>query len=226
MNDKYESLTRDKYKDTNVAKAYRAQHQDSNTWAKFTMTRELSFVDKGLSYYTTSKKDYLLDIPCGTGVAGSILSKHQSNVIAADISYEMMLEASEEYNPVSFTGFVQSDITKIPLDDSFVRGSIVLGFMHRVPDHVKKDAMDELYRVSQDFSIVSFTVDSFAYRLKKTLLRIVKPGHSNAPAPMRIDSIRNLIVSAVFNVDNELMVAPFLSGETVFWLSSNKSKRG
>ena len=89
-----------------------------------------------------------------------------------------------------------------------------------------KDAMDELYRVSQDFSIVSFTVDSFAYRLKKTLLRIVKPGHSNAPAPMRIDSIRNLIVSAGFNVDNELMVAPFLSGETVFWLSSNKSKRG
>lgn len=218
MSSNYEVETKKAYQNPEKAKIYREQHQDTLSWARFTMWREISDVKKALDYFNVTVDDIVIDLPCGTGVAGAALSKSSAKLIAMDISRDMMLLAREEYRDNDFEGFVQTDITQIPFPDCFVTGAVCLGFMHRVPEEIKFKALCEIYRTSKKFAIVSFTYDSPAQRFKKKIVSTIKPGHEYAPASMTIDAIKTMIDKAGFTIINTMYVAPGLSGEVMFWL--------
>tara|TARA_Y100001934_G_scaffold259810_1_gene331453 strand:+ start:18 stop:698 length:681 start_codon:yes stop_codon:yes gene_type:complete len=220
MSDSYELNTKLAYQDRDRAKRYRKQHQDGWSWARITMGRELRNVSRALEEFEVGHRA-VLDMPCGTGVAGPCF-KGGEQVLAMDISREMMLEAQGEY-PAGFSGFVQADITRLPLPADFVAGVVVLGFMHRVPLEIKREALRELYRVSSQFVVVSFTIDNALQRLKKGLFSIFKRGHSSAPAPMALSDVRTLATEQGFEVVRVTHVVPFFSAEVMLWLRAKKS---
>lgn len=182
------------------------------------MWREISSVAKALNHFGVSENDLVVDMPCGTGIAGAVLSRHPVRTLAMDISQEMMHQAAGEYTSAGFMGFVQADITKMPLADKAVTGFTIIGFMHRVPVEIKRATLDEVARICERFVVVSFTVDTAIQRLKKKLFSIFLRRHSSAPAPMPLAEIRKLVESSGFVVRKVENIAPPVSGEVVLWL--------
>lgn len=219
MDNHYHSQTRHAYQDDQEAKRYKEQHQGRLGWARLTMKRELDNVVAGLRHFGVGEADFVLDLPCGTGVAGPVFDDVPSRVLALDISMEMMGLARREYRPERLAGFVQSDITGVPLPDAFAKGAVVLGFLHRVPDDIKRATLAELHRVCGAFVLASFSIDSPLQRLKKRLLSLFRDDHRPAPAPISLEEIRRLAEEAGFRVVKVARVVPLLSSEVMVWMA-------
>ena len=86
----YESDTKNAYRNKAKANAYKNQYIQGIKWARFTMWRQKKIVAKYLNVCNLDHSDSLLDIPCGAGYIGEILSKYPCSVVASDISIEMM----------------------------------------------------------------------------------------------------------------------------------------
>lgn len=215
----YETETRHAYQDAVRASAYKEQHQGTGfRWARLTSHRELRSVRRGIRRFGVRDGDRVLDAPCGTGVAGRVLSASGALVFPSDISAEMMSLAAAEYEPGRVVGFTRSDLAALPFADNSFAGAVVLGLMHRLPPMLKRECLLEVARVTTRFAIVSFTVDTTAQRIKRTLLRAVRPNHRFAPEPMSPGAIQRLCDAAGFRVVRAEVVVPLLSGEVVFWL--------
>jgi len=223
MKKEYIENTLKAYQNNEKAAKYFEQHQKSLSWARLTMWLELRNVKKALSFFCNKDSiTTILDIPCGTGVAGGVFSEGMHKVVAIDISEEMMYFAKESYNLKILDRFMQADITNIPLDDLYSQGAIVLGFMHRVPLEVKINSLNELSRVNKDFIVVSFTVDDIFQRMKRALFSVFKKKHASAPEPMKLSEIKNLINNHGFRVVRTNHVFPILSGEIMIWAKKER----
>ena len=216
MNQEYEEKTRSAYQGDKV-EDYK-KHTQGFRWGRFTMWREIGIVEKAFRHYGLGAGDVVVDVPCGSGIAGEMLSRLDADIVGMDISMEMMREARHEYDPRHARGFVQGDFTRLPLPDGSVDAALVLGFMHRVPYEIKVASLRETARISRRCAIVSFCVDSLIQRGKRLLLNRLRPNHSSAPAPMRMEDILDLCRAEGFRVRRVSKVAAPLSGEVVIWL--------
>ena len=219
MIDDYESRTRSAYRNADRANRYKAQHQGDLSWARFAMWREVRSVRRAVTHFGVLPEEMVLDVPCGTGVAGPALCSTGAQVLAADISREMMGLARPEYDASCFRGFTQLDITRLPFRDESVTGAVILGFMHRVPKEIKHSALAEAVRVSRRLIVVSYTVDSLLQRLKKKILKWIRPGYGEAPRPLAMSEILQMFSDLDLRLVHMTRVAPLLSGEVVFWLA-------
>lgn len=101
------------------------------------MWRERAIVRKVLKRIGLTKGDRVLDIPCGTGVLGETLGKFLCNVVASDISREMIDLAREDYENSNFGGFVQADVTKMSFRKGTFKCVITIGLIHRLPEDIR-----------------------------------------------------------------------------------------
>jgi ubiquinone/menaquinone biosynthesis C-methylase UbiE len=182
------------------------------------MTRELNITQKIIRHYDTSISDVILDVPCGTGIAGPVLSRLPVKILAADISNEMMVYATSRYAESRFCGFVQSDVTSLPLRDRVLLGAVVLGFMHRVPADVKALTFRELARVCSKFLVVSFSVDSQLFRLKKWLRKLMGRQNRSAPEPIPFSEIVSIAAKEGYKLTRSFSVLPLVSSEVILWM--------
>ena len=130
----YEVLTKNAYRNKKKAKEYQDQYIKGTKWARFTMWRQKYIIERFLNHCQIGKGDAVLDIPCGTGYLGKILSRSDGDIFAADISMEMMDLAKGEYDKSNFVGFVQSDITEIKSETKRLSGPITRGRQIVQPD--------------------------------------------------------------------------------------------
>jgi len=221
MNNNYEIITREAYRNKKRAESYQSQFDGIFSWARIAMNRELEITKRVIDHYSVSEKDIILDAPCGTGIAGLMLSKLPSKVIATDISNEMMEYAIDSYSADQFMGFLQADVASLPLSDRAVVGVIVLGFMHRVPVEIKLLTLRELTRVTSNFIVVSITVDSFLYRAKKLVRRLLGKENRAAPEPLDYDSIVDIVNKEGLQIRGITKVVPLFSSEIILWLEKN-----
>lgn len=220
--DEYEKKTVEAYQDHSKALAYDQQHSQDLTWARFTMWREISTVRRALEELGVSQ-GALLDVPCGTGVAAAAFNALEGRVTAVDMSREMMNFACGRYDPETFQGLLQGDITALPFTDGAFDATVTLGFMHRVPERIKRAAMRELVRVTRRVLVVSFSLESPGQRLKRVLVNQFRPGRIFAPAPWERGRIEDLVLSFGLRIRRRVIVMPFLSAETVLVLEKSES---
>ena len=214
----YNKDTRDAYRNELKAKEYQEQYTKGTKWARFTMWRQRVLIDKIINQCNFKKTDKILDIPCGTGFIGKILSKTPASIIASDISREMMKRAYGEYAGDNFNGFVECDITKTPFRKESFDCIILLAFMHRLPKEIRAKTWENVVELSKKFIIVNYSVDSRSQRLKQWLIKKVHPNHIPAPSSLPIQDIINEIESFDLVIRKILHVAYFFSGKIIFFL--------
>jgi len=220
--DEYKKETVEAYQDLEKALAYDQQQSQDLTWARFTTWREVSTVRRALEEFGVYQGT-LLDVPCGTGVAAGAFKVVNSHVTAVDISREMMNLARERYDPETFQGLLQGDITALPFNDGAFDTTVTLGFMHRVPETIKRAAMRELVRVTRSVLVISFSVESPFQHLKRLLVNRFRPGRIFAPAPWERRRIEDLVLSFGLRIRRRVSVMPLVSAETVLVLEKAKS---
>ena len=171
----YEKDTKEAYRNKTKAKSYQDQYIKGTKWARFTMWRQKILLERILNECKFNKEDKILDIPCGTGYIGSLLSKVPAKIFASDISLEMITLAQDEYGRVNFHGFVQSDITENSFKKGLFTCVIVLALMHRLPKDIREKALREIHKLSNKFLIISYSVDNPTQKVKQWLLKKIYP---------------------------------------------------
>ena len=214
----YETDTLNAYRSRHRAAEYKRYHTKDWSWARFSTWREQRLLARELSRYPWSAGDRLLDIPCGTGILGNLLQSFPFQIVASDISPEMMELARPEYPADRLVDCRQADITNTGFPRESFDCVVVLGFLHRVPPDIKRGALREIAAVARRIVIVTCSVDSPAQRLKKKVLSIVRGNYAPAPCPVPLHDIIKECENAGFNVVRAFMVVPLLSAEAMLVL--------
>jgi len=214
----YIQETQNAYKNKLKAKQYQEQYTKGIKWARFTMWRQRVLIDKIITRCKFTKTDKILDIPCGTGLLGKLLSKTPASITASDISVEMMKRAAGEYIGDNFNGFVECDITQTNFRKESFDCLIVLAFMHRLPKEIRYKTLEEVTRISKKYIIISYGFDSYLQRLKKWLIKKVHRNYLPAPSSLPMEEIITEINSFDLAIKKISYVAYFLSGKVIFFL--------
>lgn len=214
----YERDTLNAYRTPERAAEYKRFQTSDWSWGRFVTWREQRAIAHELEKYDWTPSDRLLDIPCGTGVLGKLLHRFSFQIVASDISEEMMDIAKAEYPADRLVACTQADIT----DTSFPRGSfacvVTLGFLHRVPLDVKRATLREIAALSSRLAIVTCSVDTSMQRFKHVVLSLVKRNHVPAPCPAPLHEIIAECEAHGFRVVHAFMVVPLLSAHAMLVL--------
>ena len=185
------------------------------------MWKQKKIVNDFLHSINFNNKEKILDVPCGAGYVGDILSKLESQVVASDISFEMMNLALNEYPGNNFTGFIQSDITEMPFQNEEFRCSVILALMHRLPFEVRNDVLNEINRVTEKYIIVSYSVNNFLQRVKQIFLSLTNKSYLPAPAGISLNEITRDFSKYNLKILQKRSVFFILSAKVVFLLEKS-----
>jgi SAM-dependent methyltransferase len=219
----YEHATREAYRSPERAASYKRYHTEAWSWARAATWLEQRAIRRLLAYRAWQSGEVILDIPCGTGILGATLRTLPVHVVASDISPAMMALARGEYPEERFRGFVQADITAVPFADARFDGVLALGFLHRVPAHVRRGALAEIRRVCHRLALVSFSLTSPVQRLKQRTLRSIRARHVPAPCAIARAQAELEIRAAGFHILRRVSVAPLLSAESLYLLAADRA---
>lgn len=214
----YEKDTLNAYRSKQRAAEYKRYHTRDWSWARITTWREQCLLVRELCRYQWSTEDRVLDIPCGTGILGRLLHSFPFQIVASDISREMIELARGEYPQDRLLGFVQSDITCTGFPPNAYDCVVVLGFMHRVPQVIKQVTLQEISRLTSRVTVVTCSEDSPIQRLKKKVLSVIWGEHVSAPCSIPLLEMIGLCEAAGFRVVCTKRVIPFLSADVILVL--------
>ena len=220
----YEIETKNAYRNKKKASAYLSQYVEGTKWARFTMWKQKKILNQFFNDCNLVASDVILDIPCGTGYIGQLLSSFPSSVVASDISFEMMDLAKQEYENSKFHGFFQADITNTPFKNGYFKCVVVLALMHRLPREIRKEVLEEVFKLSNQFVIISYSESSFLQELKQKVLLIVNKSHVPAPASIPLNLMEEEIAIAGFRIIKKRNIMKFLSAKVVFYLEKVEVK--
>ena len=215
---RYKNETLNAYRTRQRAEEYKGYHTTVWSWARISTWREQRLLARELSRYSWSADDRLLDIPCGTGILGKLLHSFPFQIMASDISPEMMELARGEYPSDRLIDCVQADITNTGFPRESFDCIVVLGFLHRVPPDIKRAALVEIAALSRRVVVVTSSVDSPLQRLKKNVLSIFWRNYTPAPCSAPLKEIIKVCEDAGLRIVRSVMVFPFFSAEAMLVL--------
>ena len=214
----YEDDTLNAYKSVERASEYKRFHTKIFSWGRLMTILEQRKINNILKSYEWSQDDNLLDIPCGTGILGSLLKNYPFQVTASDISSEMMALAAAEYPEHCNVKLKQADITNTKFPAGSFSCLVSLGFLHRVPIEIKLATIKEIYALTNKIAIVTCSVKQPFFKLKQLILSYIHPNYLPAPCPMELNEIVSEFKKQGFNVKSSTMVLPVISAHTIFEL--------
>ena len=214
----YELDTREAYRNKTKANAYKNQYITGFKWARFTMWKQKIIINRYLKICQLNSDDNLLDMPCGTGYIGEILEKYSCSVVASDISIEMMELAVNEYSSINFKGFLQSDITNTPFQADEFKCVVVLALMHRLPKDLRAQVLSEVFRFTNKYVIISYSIESPIQKVKWKLLSLISKKHIPAPASIPLKVIVDELNSFGLAILKKKRIINFLSAKVVLLL--------
>ena len=212
----YVQNTRSAYQSAERAKSYKQQHQSPGRWAGYTMARAKRHILRVLRTIALDRKKCILDLPCGTGVLGPILSELENPVIAADVSFEMMKEAEGEYSSKSLLGYIQLDATHLPLQENSCAVITSIGFFHRLPDDIAGEVLEEMKHLRPKYLVATFSLNSPLQKLKRLILSKLDSDYEAAPTHRTKVEVHELLSKHGFSVVQEIPTVPVLSADHLF----------
>jgi len=142
-----------------------------------------------------------------------------STVNACDISENMLTVARKAYKEIQYkkVEFQICDAEKVreTLEDHFDL-AISLRLLHRVPEKVKMNILEELSSIA-DYSIVSFGVKSSYHNLRKTVRHMLFGGRTTDLCYEPLEAIVEKIEKN-FEIIDYKWVLPWISQEIIFFL--------
>jgi ubiquinone/menaquinone biosynthesis C-methylase UbiE len=114
----------------------------------------------------------VLDLPCGYGRMGDLISETGARVVHADLDPKRVRRARQQH-PES-QGFVVCDATGIPFRDGALRGIVAIRLLQHMPDkEVLEAVLAEMARVSSGFLLVSYYSRAALHRFQRPLRRML-----------------------------------------------------
>ena len=138
--------------------------------------------------------------------------------MASDISIEMMELAVNEYSSINFKGFLQSDITNTPFQADEFKCVVVLALMHRLPKDIRAQVLSEVFRVTNKYVIISYSIESPIQKFKWKLISLISKKHIPAPASIPLKVIVDELNSFGLAILKKKRIINFLSAKVVLLL--------
>lgn len=213
----YSSEMKEHYKSDDVAEDYHKAFSDDGSWRhQLIANRERNAVSTLLERVPNST---VLDIPTGTGKLAPVFAEHGSNVLACDISENMLEVAEAEYESagVDESRFRVCDAEEITdtIDESF-DVAVCLRLLHRVPTDTKHKILSELGSVA-DHVIASTGVETQFHSIRRGVRQRVLGGDERGHC-YESPAATQEIFSDGFEIVASKKVLPVLSQEQVFLL--------
>jgi ubiquinone/menaquinone biosynthesis C-methylase UbiE len=217
----YEEETRRHYQDEDVARSYHAQ------FAAGMSLRRLSHVlvakaeqrtVRRLLEVVRSEVTRVADIPCGSGKLVPVFRGLSMPLVGGDVSAAMMrIARAGARSEGGQSAFVQLDITHLPFREAAFDAVVCLRLLHRVPDEVKTNALQELFRVTRRYAVVSYGVTTLWHSLRQRIRRVLGSGPT-IPYPMPRRMVENWFRTLGWSLVKRVNPLPILSAEEVVLL--------
>ncbi|WP_214477168.1 class I SAM-dependent methyltransferase [Mesorhizobium sp. dw_380] len=222
----YEGGTKHRYQNPSFASRYLdgyAGRLKLSTFASYVIARrEQKCIAKAIERCSPLPAQ-VLDVPCGTGKLAEVLGRHGCQVLAADISLEMMALAKTAYESQSgFQGFIRCDVTQLPFGDESFDTVICLRLIHLIPPHLRRDIINELARVASRRLIVSYGLATRFQKIRLSLRKMIT-GRMSALHPVKFNVARQDFAEAGLKLVGSFSVLPLLSCEQLFVLEKTKA---
>lgn len=162
----YEVDTKHRYQSVDYAKSYlnkyKGWYNPLHGYVALIARREQASVAR-LINQIEGEVDLLLDLPAGTGKLASVHQCFAYDVLAGDVSFEMLRVGMDEWQGDGrLLGFIQMDVTRTLLRDQSVDCVVCLRLMHRLNLEIIRKALDELKRIARRHLIISYGVSDFS----------------------------------------------------------------
>ncbi|MCC5931472.1 MAG: class I SAM-dependent methyltransferase [Cyclobacteriaceae bacterium] len=157
------------------------------------------------------------DIPAGTGKLSDVHTKHGYEVIAGDISADMLKEGIMKHQwdrCKNVVMYIQTDITDLDFKENIFDCFICLRLMHRVPDSIKKQALLEIKRVTKGYLIVSTGI------FRKSISTMVN-GKRSDRVRLNLDKWER-ILNEIGHIEKHIYVSKIFSNEIITLLNLSK----
>ncbi len=169
--DNAEDLTRERYQSASYAKLYKSEYVKSGSLkalrSKIIANKEIRIIHEFLED-NSGPGMKVLDLPCGTGKLGGVLSEIGVDVIAADVSLEMLDLAKNEYRN-SNVDYRVLDATQIALQNNSGDLIVCLRLFQRLPASSREKILSEFGRISTGRLIISYSYTSVWQRVRRLL---------------------------------------------------------
>lgn len=216
----HESETRKRYQSDEYAKNYKNEYLSGwslkSIRSRVIKDLEINAVRKVLHPLLIPNTS-VIDIPCGTGKLGSLLSEYNISIIASDVSNEMMALAKGEYDP-SKVVFKQIDATKIDMTDNSIDTVVCLRLFQRLDAPTRQKILGEFYRISKKNLVISYSYNSWWQNIRKSIRKIYDVEKNIFFAP-DIAEIMGEIKHAGFTIKTKRFINPVISSEVIIHAS-------
>ncbi|MGB9961589.1 class I SAM-dependent methyltransferase [Halobacterium sp. MBLA0001] len=221
----YSSEMRNHYKSDEVAKEYHSAFANKENWRHALIARrERKAIGTLLEKIPNGT---IIDIPTGSGKLAPVFAAHGSEVVACDISENMLQIAEQEFEQagVKQAQFQVSDAEHISeeINENF-DVAVCLRLLHRVPAETKQNILKELGSIA-DYIIASTGVETRFHQLRRGLRQRTIGGdlgdgeRGNCyESPQRTEEI----FSTGFEIIESKKILPILSQEHIFLLKNNE----
>lgn len=213
----YSEEMKEHYKSDTVAKDYHEAYSEDGSWRhNLIANRERNAVKSLLKQVPNES---VLDIPCGTGKLAPVFFQTGSEVVACDISENMLNIAESEYerHGVSDARFQVCDAEEISNTlNERVDVAVCLRLLHRVPTDVKRTILAELGTVG-DYVIASTAIETLFHKTRRKLRQRLMGGDERNHGYDSLETTRELMTDG-FEIIASKRVLPVLSQEHVFLL--------
>lgn len=166
----------ERYQRDSYALRYKQEYREGrgfkNIRSRIIAGREIAVLRALLDRIDINPGSVLLDIPCGTGKLGTLLSSYPARILAADLSPHMMSLASDEYARDKLLGFLRFDAQNIPLEPESIDHIVCLRLFQRLPVELRMNILNEFRRVVKDCLIVSYSYYSAFQNLRNSVRRL------------------------------------------------------
>lgn len=216
----HEDETRKRYQSNEYAINYKKEYVSG--WAvksirsRIIKNLEINTIRKVLHPLLTPKSS-VIDIPCGTGKLGSLLSEYDITIIAADVSNEMIALAKDEYE-VKKISFMQIDATNIKMDDNSVNTVVCLRLFQRLDTPTRKKILKEFNRIANKDLVISYSYTSFWQKMRSSLRKLYDVEKNIFFSPTVLELLDE-IQKAGFVIKNKKYINPVISSEVIIHAS-------
>lgn len=216
----YDKDTKTAYQDDAVAKTYHDAFASESGFRSLRF-RAVAFRERavvkgmmgGIAHAT------VIDIPAGTGKLANVLAGLNADIVACDISPNMLSIAKDVYDRIGYrkVRFQVCDAARLAeADVGSVDAVVCLRLMHRVPSDVRKNILAQFALVAGHV-VVSYGIESLFHRYRRRLRSLIFGGGTDSLSYENINHVRNELEKN-FVILEEKNIIPFLSQERIFLL--------
>lgn len=167
---------------------------------------EIRAIDRMLKF---CRGNLIIDVPCGSGKLFPKFLEKKYDFIGIDASGDMLSNIQNSF--LIGLNIIQADIRNLPLRNDYFDVIVSNRFLHRIPPKDHEAALKEFHRISKNYLIVYFSVETFFSNVIYFLERVLNIGDRGEIFYISQESIKEELDLCGWSVLKTTTVLPLIS---------------